>query len=205
MQSQRRYGYDDLDHLVEHPPSRLQFTLELLSVEPPEKVDKEVWLMGEEEMKGEVPTLRTEGNRLFAERDYEAAANKYRKGLAILEQLMQREKPHDTDWLVYDRQKVPFLLNLAQAELHLGQYYPALEHAKEVAEKEPDNVKALFRRARANGAVWNVEEARRDYAAVAALDPSLAPLVKTELADLEARLKAKEAKESQLLKGKLFS
>ncbi|XP_017492219.1 PREDICTED: AH receptor-interacting protein-like [Rhagoletis zephyria] len=205
MQSQRSYGYDDLDHLVGHPPTRLQFTLELLTVEPPEKVDKEVWLMGEAEMVKEVPALKAEGNRLFSGKQYEQAAYRYRKALAILEQLMQREKPNDTEWLEYDRRKVPLLLNLAQAELLLGEFYHALEHAGEVVGKEPANVKALFRRGRANAAVWNEEEARRDFAAVAALDPSLGPLVKAELAELEAKLKAREAKESQLLKGKLFS
>lgn len=205
MQSKAGHGYEDLNHLTEHPPKQLEFTLELLSVESPENVDKEIWLMNEEEMRREYPQLRKEGNDLFAKKEYEPASYKYRKGLAILEQLKVREKPNDVEWLEYESAKVPFLLNLSQCELFLGKFYDALEHTSEVVKQDPANVKALFRRGKANAAVWNVAEARADFAQVLQMDASLTPLVKGELADLEERLKEKDSQASQLLKGKLFS
>src|SRR5699024_750094 len=146
MQSKKGYGYSDLDHLVEHPPKKLLFTIEIIQVESPEQVDKEIWLMNEEEMNKNVPVLRKEGNDLFAQKQHLQASLKYRKALAILEQLMIREKPNDEDWLRLDQMKVPLLSNLAQCELFLEDYYQALEHSNEVIQKQPNNVKALFRR-----------------------------------------------------------
>lgn len=66
---------------------------------------------------------------------------------------------------------------------------------------ESDRVKALFRRGKAHGAVWNVTEARLDLNKVAELDPSLSKAVSKELKQLEENVKAKEQLEKASLKG----
>ena len=204
MQAKRSYGYKDLDHLVEHPPKQLQFTIELLQVEDAMEVDKEIWLMNEEEMKQTYPICKQEGNQLFYKKLYQKASIKYRKALAILEELMMREKPNDEDWIKLDKAKIPLLSNLAQCELFLDDYYQALLHIDEVIEKDPNNVKALFRRAKANAAVWNVTEAKNDFTKVAQLESNLVPLVNEQLLKLHQKVKEKNAKDLNLLKGKLF-
>lgn len=68
-----------------------------------------------------------------------------------------------------------------------------------------DNVKALFRRGKANIGAWNPEEARVDLNRALELDPSLDKSVHKELQILAAMEKEKQLKDSNLLKGKLFA
>lgn len=198
------YGYKDLDDLVNNPPTKLRFTLELLQVQRPEDIDKEIWLMNENEMNDNVPLLHTEGNELFAKKNYQMAAYKYRKALAIMEQLLLREKPGDEEWIRLDHIKIPLLSNLSQCELYLKDYYQAITHTTEVLEKDPNNVKALFRRAKAHLAVFNIDECRKDFTRVIQLDQTLAVAVNDQLRQLDKQVKEKDAKDIQLLKGKLF-
>lgn len=61
----------------------------------------------------------------------------------------------------------------------------------------PDNVKALFRRAKAHVAVWNPEDARKDFEKVIELDQSLTSLVKKELSKLDAQIQTKNDEDRQ--------
>lgn len=67
-----------------------------------------------------------------------------------------------------------------------------------------DNVKALFRRAKAHVGAWNPEEAKQDFERVMELDPSLVNSVTKELKHLEQIKKQKDSEDKQKLKG-LFS
>ncbi len=67
------------------------------------------------------------------------------------------------------------------------------------------NVKALFRRAKANFSFWNLENARNDYKKVCELDPSLEKIVKKELQLIDLKEKETNQKDMSLLKGKLFT
>ena len=67
-----------------------------------------------------------------------------------------------------------------------------------------DNVKALYRRAKAHVGAWNPEEAKLDFARVIELDSSLTGLVNKELKSLEDMKKEKDLKDKEKLKG-LFS
>ncbi|CAG2107339.1 unnamed protein product [Medioppia subpectinata] len=197
-------GHEDLDKLVTNP-SDLEFTIELLSVESPEDYDKEIWQMNAEEMVNALPIYRRDGNRLYADREYEKAGQLYGKALAIVEQLLLREKPGDEDWARLDAMKVPFLSNLSQCRLIAGDYYQVIEFTTECLQRDPNNTKALFRRAKAHVRVWNSTEARRDFELVSTLDPTLAKAVQKELQALDASEKSSDRKDSQLLRGKLFS
>lgn len=63
-----------------------------------------------------------------------------------------------------------------------------------------DNIKALFRRAKAHVAVWNPDEAKKDFERVMELDDSLTSLVKKELANLDALIQAKNDEDKQKFK-----
>ena len=67
-----------------------------------------------------------------------------------------------------------------------------------------DNVKALYRRAKAHVGAWNPEEAKTDFARVIELDPSLSGAVHKELKSLEEMQRQKDLKDKEKLKG-LFS
>jgi AH receptor-interacting protein len=197
-------GYADLDNLLQHPQP-LEFILELLTVEMPGEYNKESWAMDYDEKLAAVPGLRDDGNRLYKESEYHQAATKYTEALSILEQLCLREKPGDPEFVTLDMMKVPFLLNLAQCLLQLNDYYPAIEHATEVLKREPDNVKALYRRAKAHVGAWNPKEARSDFERVIQLDPSLAKAVQKELKIVSDLEKEKASQDRVLLEGKMFS
>ncbi|GCB85715.1 hypothetical protein scyTo_0026394, partial [Scyliorhinus torazame] len=63
------------------------------------------------------------------------------------------------------------------------------------------NVKAYFKRGKAQGAVWNEKEARHDLSAAAKLDPSLVPLVNRELRLLDERMRQKDEEDKFRFKG----
>lgn len=67
-----------------------------------------------------------------------------------------------------------------------------------------DNVKALYRRAKAHVGAWNPKEAREDFERVAQLDPSLAKSVAAEVANLEKLEREKTNQDKLLLQGKMF-
>ena len=48
-----------------------------------------------------------------------------------------REKPGDEDFVKLDQMKIPFLLNFAQCQLLLDDFYPAIEHTTEVLKRDP--------------------------------------------------------------------
>lgn len=71
-------------------------------------------------------------------------------------------------------------------------------------QSDPDNVKALFRRAKANVGAWNWKEAEDDFLRVSELDASLENLVHKELLELEKLKKAKDIEDKAKFLGKIF-
>lgn len=67
-----------------------------------------------------------------------------------------------------------------------------------------DNVKALYKRAKAHAAVWNEREARADFAKVLEFDPSLEQSIAKELRNMEEKIRIKDKEEKNRYKG-LFS
>merc|ERR1711981_632183 len=130
-------------------------------------------------------------------------SEKYAEAIGHLEQLILREKPHDDEWVELRKQKVPLLLNYSQCKLSLNDYYPVIEHCSEALEIEPNNVKALFRRAKAHVGAWNPNEAREDFAMVSDLDSSLLVTCTKELKNLERLEKDKDNADKDKFK-KLF-
>ena len=199
LSAMKSTGYPDLDDLLVNEQD-LIFEIELLKYEKPGDFKKETWQMDADEKLSNVPSLKEAGNKLYQQKRYKEAAEKYAEALGCLEQLCLHEKPGDTPWLNLDRMKIPFLLNYAQCKLFLGDYYEVIEHTTTVLEKDKDNVKALYRRAKAHVKCWNPKEARDDFNRVMVLDPSLTKTVKKELVDLERLAKEHDAEDRDRLK-----
>lgn len=79
---------------------------------------------------------------------------------------------------------MPILLNFAQCKLLVKDYYAVVEHCTEVLKHEPENVKALYRRAKAEVGAWMPDEARRDFQRCIELDKALTVSVQKDLKQL---------------------
>jgi len=195
-------GYKDLDQLVAKP-CNLKFTFEMVNVEETDEYEKEVWSMTAEEKVAKLPFLRESGNKLFVEGNVCEAEKRYGEAIGILEGLMLMEKPHDEEWNALDNQKIPYLLNYAQCKLLQKDYYEVIRHTTQVLEKDVNNPKALYRRAKAHIAAWNPEEARKDLARLVKVNPSLKSSVLCDLSLIAQEEKRLDQGGSEKLK-KLF-
>ncbi|KAK3864839.1 hypothetical protein Pcinc_029502 [Petrolisthes cinctipes] len=196
-------GHPDLDELVKNPKD-LKFIIELLKVAGQGSYQKEFWAMNEDERLASIPSLKEEGNKSYRDGDHEDASAKYSEALGRLEQLMLREKPGDEEWELLYQMKVPLLLNFSQCQILQGQYYQAIEHCTTVLDKDPDNVKALFRRGRAYVEVFSPAEARKDLAKATNLDPSLASASR-KLLDQLAKMEAEKNSQDRTVYSKMFT
>ena len=196
-------GMKDLDSIIEDR-CPLAFEFDLVRVEHPGEYEQDSWAMTESEKRTAVPVLKEEGKALYEAGDYQQAAEKYFLALSYLEEMSIKEKPHCDEWNSIEEKKVPLLLNYAQCKLLMKDYAEVIRHTTTALEFDGQNVKALFRRAKAHAASWNVEEAKADFAEVVRLDPSLSRTVEKEVRTLILRVKEKDADERERLKGKLF-
>lgn len=181
-------GYKDLDELFSNPCD-LQFIIDLFSVESSEEYERESWQLNDDEKLKAVDELREKGNLCYKQKNIPEAENNYAKAIAMVEQLMLKEKPYDTEWFDLAKYKVPLLLNYSQCKLMDKDYYTVIEHCTEVLKHDPDNVKALFRRAKAHVGAWNPDEAKNDYSRAAELDPQLSVAVQKELNSLAEEIR----------------
>lgn len=188
-------GYADLNALMS-APGDLEFTFELLSAEPPDAYEREAWQMNDAEKRADVERLRCAGNEAYrrgGRADVAEAARLYAKAIGLIEQLQMKERPQDDEWLQLAAVKRPLLLNYAQCQLLAGDFYAVVEHCTEVLKAEPDNVKALFRRARGHRGAWNPAEARADWERCAALDERMAKVVEGHLVELAEAVRQHDA------------
>lgn len=63
-----------------------------------------------------------------------------------------------------------------------------------------DNIKALFRRAKAHLGAWNPKNAREDFTKVMELDPTLTALCKQQMQILDEELKKRDVQDKEKLK-----
>lgn len=189
--------YEDLNKMIQNPPEIFIFTFELVDAIPPKCYTKDIWQMNDQEKMSFLPELRQDGNRRFSECDYDGAVASYHKGLGIIESLMLKERPGDPEYNKLDDMKSLFLLNLSQVKLNQGQYYDCIRHTDEVLKKDPENIKALFRRAKAHAGVWNLNDAKKDFQKCIEYDKTMAKTALKCILELENReiLKNKEDRE----------
>jgi AH receptor-interacting protein len=184
-------GYHDLDDLFKQPCD-LIFTIEVLSIDLPEQYEKESWQLSEPEKLKSIDEQRVKGNEYFKNNQLNEAEDAYSKALGIVEQLMLKEKPKDIEWNALAKLKVPLLLNYSQCKLVQKEYYRVIECCTEVLSYEPDNLKALYRRAKGHVGAWNPDQAQDDFQRCAELDPSLKATVTKEINSLKEKIKSYE-------------
>lgn len=197
-------GYKDLDELVKNTTD-LVFEIHLEKFAKQGDYEKESWQMNVEEKREVLPKYKEEGNRLYKEKKYTEAAAKYGEALGCLEQLCLREKPRDTEWNELTKMKLPFLLNYAQCMLLLEEYYEVIRHTTTVLKDiDANNVKALYRRAKAHVGCWNPKEAKEDFERVMELDKSLIKMVRKDLEELNKKEKEHDEEYKKKFHGKAF-
>lgn len=195
--SLRNSPYEDLNDMINRPPEIFEFTFELVDTIPPKSYTKEIWQMSDAEKITILPKYREDGNRNYAECNYDKAVCSYTKGLTIIESLMLKERPKDSDWSKLDDMKTPFLLNLAQVKLTQGEYYDCIKYTDEVLKRDPENIKALFRRAKAHAGVWNLNDAKKDFKRCLEFDRNMAKTIAKCFQDLKLREMLKEREDRQ--------
>ncbi|CAI7996314.1 Peptidyl-prolyl cis-trans isomerase FKBP8 [Geodia barretti] len=118
----------------------ITYELELLDVQPP--VDYAT--VTEQELTTLVDRKRIRGNELFQRKDYELAVNSYDKALKLIDSYTGEHESEELPPAISDMH-VRCLNNLAAAYLKVERYKESQETCQKVLEKEPENVKALFR------------------------------------------------------------
>mmetsp|Transcript_23803 Transcript_23803/g.62294 ORF Transcript_23803/g.62294 Transcript_23803/m.62294 type:complete len:496 (-) Transcript_23803:117-1604(-) len=112
--------------------------------------------------------LKSAGTTLYKGGDFAAAANMYSQAVARLDQDFLFAEPHRTESRAV---KTACSLNIAQCQLKLEQYPDVIGICNAILEKEPECVKAHFRKGKAYQATWEYTAAIECYQMVLKLEP----------------------------------
>lgn len=66
------------------------FLEEIISIEQPNEYQKESWQLNDDEKTVAIRTLREEGNNLYKKGDRDAAEEKYKMAIGMIEQLLMK-------------------------------------------------------------------------------------------------------------------
>eukprot|EP00124_Ichthyophonus_hoferi_P002264 Ihof_evm10s147 gene=Ihof_evmTU10s147 len=141
----------DLQKAMHQP---LVFELELVGFEKEGGFEKEIWEMSLSEKRNHVPLLKEQGNLLYRKGNYTEAMSKYGLALTYIDRLTTERTSFipacDVEVDNSARQlKLPLLLNYAACALKLCKWLDVISSTDRVLAVDPNNVKALFRRAQA--------------------------------------------------------
>jgi len=191
-----KYGFGDAARV---PPEAvgvaLEARLELCAIIE----EKPAWELALDDKIAVVDHKRALGNRHFGNGDYARASRRYTQAIDI--------GASDYDMQDDDRKKRLKLatdtarLNRAACRLKTGDFTQAKADADAVLADDPDNAKALFRRAKALTALDDWPQARADLKTLLRLDPASAD-AKRALADLAKREKAYKNHQRKLYAGR---
>ncbi|XP_065190279.1 AH receptor-interacting protein-like [Sycon ciliatum] len=164
----------------------LRLEVELCALDPPCDVERDMHLVETPEQKAAlVPRLRQRGVDLYRMHRLDMAYDRFCTAVSLAQELLEFETPTGEHFRRYQTDLLlPLALNCSQCALNRGEFERAVTWCTLALGVEPDNVKALFRRARAYLGAWEPDLARRDYQLAQQLDPSLERLVEKELARL---------------------
>eukprot|EP00913_Durusdinium_trenchii_P032431 g30365.t2 len=145
--------------------TKVVFTLELCGFEK----SKESWDMSEEEKVDFALERKEVATRLFKNGRYRLAMERYKK---ILELFNYMESFKDEQMKIKAKElKKTCKLNCAACQLRLQLWHEAEASCNVVLKDEPQNLKALFRRAQAHLGSKNFEDSMRDVKKALDLEP----------------------------------
>ncbi|RLN89018.1 hypothetical protein BBJ28_00014937 [Nothophytophthora sp. Chile5] len=145
--------------------------------------------------------FRVLGNLFFRHGQYQRAAYNYHKALVYFEYVFPDTEEED---IQADALKLKLLLNFAACRLKTLHLDDAIHHANQALQLDPDNVKALYRRAQAYRLKDEFELASQDISRALELSgtsenaPTSDPLLVQEKALLQAKMLAYKLRTKQV-------
>ncbi|CAD5210102.1 unnamed protein product [Bursaphelenchus xylophilus] len=192
-------GYEALDQLIQNPKD-LRVRIHVIKIEQPNEYKVDNWQLNSEQRLQKVNELKARANQLVKEGKAVAAIDDYKHGLTLLDQLMLMEKPGEPEWKELDAQTIPFYCNLSLCFLTINSCREAENAASEALKKDPDNEKALFRRAKARIQLYEFDEAEEDLLHLLERYPNNSKLVQEEQHRLVQLKAQKVVNENNLFK-----
>lgn len=207
LESRLAYGTKGLEPTVP-PDATVNFEVELLSVDPEDEL--ETLAISERRRKGN--EKRERGNWWYSRGENQLAIQCYRRALDYLDEVEGGIKTPLADGetemtdaalqqLLEDRINVSN--NMAAAQLKLELYDAALQSLQTVLRCQPENVKALFRKAKVCRAKNDVQGALNCLKKAEKASPNNVDILK-EISTLE-RLKEKQKKTEKELARRMFN
>ncbi|ORC92355.1 peptidylprolyl isomerase [Trypanosoma theileri] len=168
-------------------------------VELHELTTVKTWLFKDQARLDECERRRLEGNTAFRDGRLDVAERKYRRALEFVEYDSGFDEATQTGARAA---RVLLWGNLAQVLLNKRQFKECVEYCNKTLEAERDNVKALYRRAKANTALGEWDDAKRDLEHILTLNAENTD-AKVLLQHVREQCKAYEEKQRAIYK-KMF-
>lgn len=155
--------------------------------------------MNDDERKKELLNMKKSGNEYYSKGEYLEAEKCYMRGLSILNNLLLKHAPKSDEYIELQQVEMALKSNMAQLKYKQENYYESIAYCDKVLKMDETNVKMFYRRAQANGKIWNLSEAERDYEKVIKLDSKMQNTVRKELDELKKRIRQIEQEEKEKL------
>lgn len=206
IQSRLAYGPKGSDTLIP-PDATVHFEVELAAIEPDDE-PKDLSIT-QRRFKGN--EKRDRGNWWYSRGDNQIAIQCYRRALEYLDeveggiQFPTDDKSNASDSALQQilEDRIHVFNNMAAAQLKLELYDAALQSLQTVLRCQPDNVKALFRKARVHKAKNDIQTALSNLKKAIKLSPNDTDILK-EIASLE-KIKEKQKKSEKELAQRMFN
>ncbi|KAK6924086.1 Cyclophilin-type peptidyl-prolyl cis-trans isomerase domain [Dillenia turbinata] len=118
-----------------------------------------------------VDSIKNFGNGHFKKQDYKMALRKYQKALRYLDECWEKEEIDEEISLCLRKKKSQIFTNSSACKLKLGDLEGALVDT-DLAMRDEDNAKALFRQGQAHMALNDIDAAVESFKKALALEPN---------------------------------